>query len=70
MSRKDEEVHELLRAIADMLGMPVDRFYDDAPVADPKDTRQLIHLWHRLRTPAGRAAALDALSKILDNEGR
>jgi len=69
MSGADDHSKELLRAIADMLGMPPERFYDAAPVADPEDTRQLTYLWHRLRTPAGRAAALGALKKILDDEG-
>lgn len=69
MSGADDQAKELLRAIADMLGIPTERFYDEVPVADPEDTRQLTYLWHRLRTPAGRAAALDALNKILDEEG-
>ena len=59
-----------LRKLAEVLGVPVDCFYQGAPAAKPEDTAELLRLWHRLKTPSGRIAALEELKKILDDEER
>ncbi|MGU3407922.1 hypothetical protein [Methylobacterium brachiatum] len=57
-----------LRELAEVLGVPVDRFYQEVPAAQPQDTAELLRLWHRVKTPGGRLAALEALTKILNEE--
>lgn len=58
-----------LSTIADLLGISTDRFYEAASDRSRADLSELNYLYHRLRTPEGRAAALDALNRILDEEG-
>ena len=68
MNDGSSAAHERLHTIADLLGISAARFYESASPPSPEDTIELNYLWHRLKTPAGRAAALDALNKILDEE--
>ncbi len=70
MVDQTETVRLRLCELAEVLGVRVECFYQEAPAAKPEDTAEMLQLWHRLKTPSGRLAALDALSKILDEEGR
>ncbi|MGT2478233.1 hypothetical protein ACU4GR_03545 [Methylobacterium oryzae CBMB20] len=54
--------------LAEVLGVPVDYFYQETPTARPEDTVELLRLWHRLNTSSGRLAALAAVNKILGEE--
>lgn len=69
MDDRNAATRERLRDIAGLLGVETERFYETAPTPSPEATAELNYLWHRLRTPAGRVAALNALNKILDSEG-
>ena len=69
MSELDETVAVRLREIADILGVPVECFFRDRAPPAIADVRECLRLWGRLRTDAGRAAALAAMRKISDEEG-
>ena len=57
-----------LRAIADLLCIPVERFFDAGATPRLADTDECLRLWLGLRTEAARAAALDALRGVADRE--
>lgn len=59
-----------LSAIAKLLRIPVKRFFEAEPTPQPTDTDECLRLWFGLRTDAGRAAALNALLWVADQEGR
>ncbi|KQP77483.1 hypothetical protein ASF57_19470 [Methylobacterium sp. Leaf117] len=44
--------------IADVLGMPIEQFYDDTFFKDHADTRECLELWQRIRSDCARADVL------------
>lgn len=69
MTATDGLAGAYLRAIADLLGITPDHFFDQSRRLDPAETNELLHLWSGLQTDAGRKSALDALRRIRDEEG-
>lgn len=68
MSDRDNLEDLRLRSIADLLSIPVERFFHAEATPRPADTDECLRLWLGLRTAIGRAAALDALRVIADRE--
>lgn len=65
MEKYDEPARALLQQIADALGVPVEQFFGPSPSAGADE---ILHLWSRIRTEAGRTRALEALQAIVDEE--
>lgn len=58
-----------LHVIADLLSVPVETLTAGRMPKRLWADNECMRLWHSLKTEAGRDAALDALRRILDEEG-
>lgn len=70
MSKPDDPSNARLHLIARILGVSVESFSGEPPPGNLADTAEYLRLWKRIRTDAGRAAALAAVRKIVADEGR
>lgn len=57
-----------LRMISDVLGVPVERFYEAAIQSGSADAEECLRLWLKLRTDKGRASVLNHLRQTLADE--
>ena len=65
MRKFDEPTRALLQQIADALGVPVEQFFGASLFAGADE---VLHLWSRIRTEAGRTRALEAMRAIVAEE--
>ena len=69
MGKFDNPKPDLLRSIADALGVSVERFFvGNSPGDVASYTDDCLRLWSRIKTDEGRARALRALQAIADEE--
>ncbi|SFJ22769.1 hypothetical protein [Methylobacterium brachiatum] len=62
---------QTLLTLADILGIPVDRFFDGENGSPATaDMQECLRLWSCIRTDAGRERALTALRAIIASEQR
>jgi hypothetical protein len=71
MSGTDRPGTQTLLTLADILGIPVDRFFDgESGLPATADMQECLRLWSCIRTDAGRERALAALCAIVEDERR
>lgn len=69
MTDADDVSRFSLRRIADVLGVPVERFFTRERTSEGLDgAGECLNLWLRIRTPEGRRKALESLRAIVESE--
>lgn len=70
MSRENRVARSRLHEIARCLDVPVEAFLEETDTNELAELIELQRLCFKLKTSDGRAAARDALRRILEREGR
>ncbi|MCJ2059548.1 hypothetical protein MKL09_23780 [Methylobacterium sp. J-048] len=71
MSGADRLRTQTLRTLSEILGIPVEHFFDgDLPADGIGDPNECLRLWSRIRTREGRERALTCLRTIVEDERR